>query len=144
MLALSWEGRPKSHCFQQTPSSSQTASLLCVAVLRATQALKIPVAFAVLCCRALLRHNVGEQIGEPELARLSVFQRRFLRLQFLVCQRQLLVIRQDQQRTSIELNQQDIRDWHELDEQPITTQTLQMEDRHGDLGRPQTGHESSC
>jgi len=33
--------------------------------------------------------KVAEQCGEPELARLSVFQRRFLRLQFLVCQRQL-------------------------------------------------------
>jgi len=31
---------------------------------------------------------MAEQIGEPELARLSVFQHRFLRLQFLVCQRQ--------------------------------------------------------
>ena len=31
----------------------------------------------------------NEQIGEPELARLSVFQRRFLRLQFLACQRRL-------------------------------------------------------
>ena len=30
----------------------------------------------------------AEQIGEPELARLSVCQRRFLRLQSLVCQRQ--------------------------------------------------------
>ncbi len=30
-----------------------------------------------------LRHKVEEPIGEPELARLSVFQRRFLRLQFL-------------------------------------------------------------
>jgi hypothetical protein len=31
----------------------------------------------------------NEQDGEPELARLSVFQCRFLRLQFLVCHRQL-------------------------------------------------------
>ena len=36
-----------------------------------------------------LNRDAAEQIGEPELARLSVFQRRFLRLQFSVCQRQL-------------------------------------------------------
>ena len=42
---------------------------------------------AVLC---LAGHEIGllEQIGEPELTRLSVCQRRFLRLGFLVCQRQ--------------------------------------------------------
>jgi len=35
-----------------------------------------------------LRSKIAEQIGEPELARLSVFQRHFLRLQFLVRQRE--------------------------------------------------------
>ena len=36
-----------------------------------------------------MNQRCGEQIGEPELARLSVFQSRYLRLQFSVSQRQL-------------------------------------------------------
>ena len=44
-------------------------------------------------CQRVFSHK-AEQIGEPELARLPVFQCQLLRLQFVVCQHQLRWFRQ--------------------------------------------------